>query len=248
MPPDDKTVYAVLEQLIADGPQAMAQVMTTLMNEAMKMERQAFLGASHYERSPGRRGYANGYKPKQVKTAAGTLHLQVPKTAGAEEPFYPGALTRGRRSDRAVMLAIAEMYVKGVSTRDVEAVLRKLGLERVSASQVSRATKLLDSDLDAWRKRPLGAYPYVFLDARYEKTREHGVCGDVAVLSAIGVSPEGERHVLGTSVALSEAQVHWRAFLEGLTVFTVPPAHWTRLRTSNPIERALQQEIKRRTC
>jgi putative transposase len=123
----DTAITAVMEQLMAEGPQAMAQVMTTLMNLAMRMEREQFLGAGHYERSLGRRGYANGTKPKKIGTPAGTLTLDVPKTADTPKPFFPQSLERGRRSCRAVMLAAAEMYVKGVSTRAVEKVLAEFG-------------------------------------------------------------------------------------------------------------------------
>ncbi len=212
----DTTMAAVLEQLTAEGPQAMAQVMTTLMNLAMRLEREQYLGASHYERSSGRRGYANGVKPKKVDTAAGTLTLDVPKTAGVPEPFFPQSLERGRRSCRAVMLAAAEMYVKGVSTRAVEKVLAEFGIEGLSSTQVSRAAAMLDEELEAWRSRPLGRFRYLFLDARYEKTREQGVADDCAVLTAIGIEPSGKRRILGVYVAFSEAEAHWRAFLENL--------------------------------
>lgn len=114
------------------------------------------------------------------------------------------------------MLAVAEMYVKGVSTRDAERVMTEFGLESLSSSQVSRAAKLLDEELEAWRTRPLGRITYLILDARYEKVRQGGVVRDAAVLSAIGVGPDERRRVLGVSVALSEAEVHWRAFLESL--------------------------------
>ena len=98
-----------------------------------------------------------GTEGKRLDTPAGTVNVQVPKTAGHEdEPFYPQSLERGQRSVRAVMLAVAEMYIKGVSTRDVEAVMRELGIESLSSSQVSRAAKLLDDELEAWRRRPLG--------------------------------------------------------------------------------------------
>jgi transposase-like protein len=123
----DTAIAAAMEQLMAEGPQAMAQVMTQLMNLAMRMEREQFLGAGHYERSLGRQGYANGTKPKKIDTPLGTLSLDVPKTAGAQKPFFPQSLERGRRSCRAVMLAAAEMYVKGVSTRAVEKVLAEFG-------------------------------------------------------------------------------------------------------------------------
>jgi putative transposase len=212
----DTTLASVMEQLIAEGPQGMAQVMTTLMNLAMRLEREQYLGAGHYERSLGRRGYANGTKSKKIDTPAGTLTLDVPKTAGAQKPFFPQSLERGRRSCRAVMLAAAEMYVKGVSTRAVEKVLAEFGIEGLSSTQVSRAAALLDEELEAWRNRPLGCFRYLFLDARYEKTREHGVADDCAVLTAIGIEPTGRRRVLGVSVAFSEAEVHWRAFLESL--------------------------------
>ena len=185
----------------------------------MRIERERFLGAGHYERTPERHGYANGTRPKKIDTPAGTVTLEVPKTAGHDEPFYPSALERGRRSCRAVMLAVAEMYIKGVSTRDAEAVMSKFGLESLSSSQVSRAAKLLDEELEAWRNRPLGEIRYLLLDARYEKVREAGVVRDAAVLSAIGIGPDQRRRVLGVSArtcAISEAEVHWRVFLESL--------------------------------
>ncbi|OMJ30633.1 hypothetical protein BSZ14_17775, partial [Sphingomonas sp. Sph1(2015)] len=114
------------------------------------------------------------------------------------------------------MLAVAEMYVKGVSTRQAEAVLREFGIENLSSSQVSRAAALLDEELEAWRNRPLGEIRYLILDARYEKMRAGGVVRDAAVLSAIGIGPDERRRVLGVSVALSEAEVHWRGFLDDL--------------------------------
>jgi putative transposase len=343
------SIEALMEQLIENGTEDMASVFAGLFNLAMRIERERFLGADHYERSPERRGYGNGTKPKKIDTPAGTVKLEVPKTAGHEAPFYPQALERGRRSCRAVMLAVAEMYIKGVSTRDAEAVMRAFGLESLSSSQVSRAAALLDGELEAWRNRPLGEIRYMTLDARYEKVREGGVVRDGAVLSAIGIGPDQRRRVLGVSCALSEAEVHWRAFLEslvarglrgvryivsddhpglgaarkavlggatwqrcqfhlaqnaihhapnlaikkaigkalrqvwnardgkaaeaelhqlvaayrepapklaawletaipeGLAVFALPERHHKRMRTSNPMERAIQQEIKRRT-
>ncbi len=346
----DTAVEAVLEQLIEHGPGEIASVFVRAFELAMQIERERFLGAGHYERTPERHGYANGYKPKRIDTPAGTVNVQVPKTAGHDgEPFYPQSLERGRRSVRAVMLAVAEMYVKGVSTRDAEAVMREFGIESLSSSQVSRAARLLDEELEAWRNRPLGQVKYLILDARYEKMRHGGVVRDAAVLSAIGIGPDERRRILGVSVALSEAEVHWRGFLEslvarglrgvefivsddhsglraarravlggatwqrcqfhlarnaihhapnveirkrigaelrtvwnastlakaetalaelvasyrtsapklaawleenapeGLSVFTLPEHHRRRLRTSNPMERSVQQELKRRT-
>jgi putative transposase len=345
----DTAIEALMEQLIANGAEDMASVFSGLFDLAMRIEREQFLEAGHYERTPLRRGYANGVKPKRLDTPAGTVTVNVPKTAGHDEPFYPQSLERGRRSSRAVMLAVAEMYIKGVSTRDAEAVMKEFGIESLSSTQVSRAAKLLDDELEAWRNRPLGEIRYLIVDARYEKVRDGGVVRDAAVLSAIGIGPDERRRVLGVSCALSEAEVHWRAFLEslisrgmrgvqfvvsddhaglraarkavltgatwqrcqfhlaqnaihhapslairkrigaelrqiwnasdpnlateslrrlvesyrdkaaklaawlednvpdGLAVFTLPEAHRRRLRTSNPMERAIQQEIKRRT-
>ena len=345
----DNALEALMEQLIESGTEEMASVFAGLFNFAMRIERERFLGAGHYERTPERRGYANGTRSKKIDTPAGTVTVEDPKTAGHEEPFYPQALERGRRTCRAVMLAVAEMYIKGVSTRDVEAVMREFGLESLSSSQVSRAAKLLDEELEAWRNRPLGEIRYLLLDARYEKVRDGGVVRDAAVLSAIGIGPDQRRRVLGVSCAISEAEVHWRAFLdslvkrgmrgvafivsddhpglgaarkavlggaiwqrcqfhlaqnaihhapnltirkaigkelrrvwnardikaaeaelrqlvehyrepalkladwletaipEGLAVFSLPERHHKRMRTSNPMERAIQQEIKRRT-
>ncbi len=345
----DTAIEALMEQLMANGSEDMGAVFASLFDLAMRIERERFLGAEHYERTPLRRGYANGTKPKRLDTPAGSVIVNVPKTAGHDEPFYPQSLERGRRSTRAVMLAVAEMYVKGVSTRDAEAVMREFGIDSLSSSQVSRAAKLLDDELEAWRNRPLGEIRYLIVDARYEKVRMGGVVRDAAVLSAMGIGPDERRRVLGVSCALSEAEVHWRAFLEsllkrgmrgvrfvvsddhpglraarkavltaapwqrcqfhlarnaihhapnlairkrigpelrqvwnapnlqtaeqnlrqlveryrdkapnlaqwlednipeGLAVFTLPEGHRRRLRTSNPIERAIQQEIKRRT-
>ena len=162
----DTAVEAVLEHLIEHGPGDLGGVFARAFELAMQIERERFLGAGLYERSPDRQGYANGYKPKRIDTPAGTVTIQVPKTAGHDgEPFFPQSLERGRRSVRAVMLAVAEMYIKGVSTREVEAVMREFGIESLSSSQVSRAAALLDDELEAWRTRPLGEIKYLILDA-----------------------------------------------------------------------------------
>ena len=205
----DMAIETMMEQLIANGSEDMASVFAGLFDLAMRIERERFLGAEHYERTPLRHGYANGTKPKRLDTPAGTMTVRVPKTAGHDEPFYPQSLERGRRSTRAVMLAVAEMYVKGVSTRDAEAVMKEFGIESLSSSQVSRAAKLLDDELEAWRTRPLGEIRYLIVDARYEKVREGGVVRDAAVLSAIGIGPDERRRVLGVSCTVSEAKIHW---------------------------------------
>ena len=182
----------------------------------MKVERSMALGAGPHERTPDRRGYANGFKDKTVATRVGALALKVPQVRGEVE-FYPSALERGLRSERALKLAVAEMYVQGVSTRRVTEVLGKLcgGLE-ISSGQVSRVAQLLDEELLTWRMRPLGEVPYLVLDARYEKVRYGGAVVSCAVLIAVGLDLLGHRSVLGVSVSLSEAEVHWRDFLGSL--------------------------------
>ena len=140
---------------------------------------------------------ANGFKPKTVQTRVGALTLAVPQARGVE--FYPSALEKGLRSERALKLAVAEMYVQGVSTRKVAAVTEKLcGLE-VTTAQVSRAAQALDAELEKWRTRPIGETPYLILDARYEKVRHGGQVRSCAVLVAIGIDPEGKRSVLGVA-------------------------------------------------
>ena len=212
---DDSVVETVVQLLCESGLSHMADAMRLMLNEAMRIERSQALEAGPYQRTEKRRGYANGFKPKTLNTRVGELALQVPQVRGEVE-FYPSALERGVRSERALKCAVAEMYVQGVSTRKVTEVMRELcGLE-VSSTQVSRATKLLDEELERWRNRPLGEVPYVFLDARYEKIRHGGSVVSCAVLMAFGVSESGQRTVLGVSVSLSEAEVHWRDFFAGL--------------------------------
>ena len=133
-----------------------------------------------------------------------------------EGGFYPEALEKGQRSERALILTLAEMYIQGVSTRKVSAIVEKLCGVQISASQVSRAVALLDETLESWRNRPLGIIPYVYLDARYEKVRQNGQIRDAAILIASGVDLEGKRQILGVSVSMSEQEVHWRDFLESL--------------------------------
>ena len=170
-----------------------------------------------------RRAFANGYKSKRIDTPAWTATLSVPKTARhGDTPFYSKALQRGRRCEQAVMAAAATMHLKGVSTRDVEDVLAVMGVEGMSVTQVSNATKGLDEELERWCSRGLAETRYLILDARYEKVRIDGIVRDAAILTAIGVVPDGgdpsvgRRRVLGVSVALSEAEVHWREFIESL--------------------------------
>lgn len=208
-------INTVLQLLLDNDQNALAEGFRVMVNEAMKAERSYALNAAPYERSAERLGYANGFKPKTVATRLGSLTFQVPQVRG-DIDFYPSALERGLRSERALKLALAEMYVKGISTRKVTDVLQHMcGLE-VSSTQVSRAAAELDIVLKQWRERPLGCIRYLILDARYEKVRHNGAVLTCAVLIAIGIDDQGKRSILGVSCKLSEAEVHWREFLESL--------------------------------
>lgn len=212
--PHPSVLRSVVQALSDEGFDGMAQVMQLLLNECMKIERQQALGVGPYERGEARQGQANGFKPKTIKTRVGPLELAVPQVRGMA--FYPQALERGSRSERALRLALAEMYVQGVSTDKVTKITEQLCGCEISSSDVSRATAMLDEELEQWRTRALGSLKYLVLDARYEKVREAGCVRDCAVLVAVGVDAEGRRSVLGVSVSLSEAEVHWREFFKSL--------------------------------
>ncbi len=205
----------LLEQVASEGLEALPELIRMVINSAMHAERQKYLGVgAPYERGPQRQDHANGYKPKTVKTRAGEITFSVPQVRDGD--FYPSALEKGLRSERALTLALAEMYVQGVSTRRVSAIVERLCGIEVSSAQVSRAAAQIDEVLQGWRNRPLGECPYLILDARYEKIRQDGQVRDAAVLIAIAVTRSGHRKLLGVSVSLSEHEVHWRTFLQSL--------------------------------
>lgn len=205
----------ILEHLFSDGVRDLKPVIEILLNEVMKIERQEALKAAPYERNPERAGYANGFKERDYASRMGTLKIQIPQVRGLS--FYPRCLEKGERCEKALKLAIAEMYVQGVSTRNVLAITEELCGFEISSTQVSRCAKLLDEELQKFRERPLSArYAYVYFDAIYEKVRyDHSVI-DMATLIAVGISEDGKREILGISSRLSEAEVHWRAFFEDL--------------------------------
>jgi putative transposase len=204
----------LLQQVSEQGLEIVPELLRTIINAAMQGERQQYLQAAPYQHSEERQGHANGYKPKTVHTRVGNITFAIPQVR--EGGFYPEALEKGLRSERAFLLALAEMYVQGVSTRKVKAITEQLCGVSMSSTQVSHAAALLDDELEKWRNRPLGEYPYLFMDAYYERVREDGQVRNLAVLSAVGVNPAGKREILGVSVSLSEHEVHWRTFLESL--------------------------------
>jgi transposase-like protein len=204
----------LLEQVAELGLESLPELLRIVINAAMAAEREKHWGARRYERSGERQGHANGYKAKTVVTRIGKVAFDVPQVR--EGGFYPQALEKGLRSERALTLTLAEMYVQGVSTRKVAAITERLCGHEVSSMQVSRAAAQMDEVLEAWRTRPLEQIVYLYLDARYEKVRQDGRVADAAVLVAAGVDKAGRRQLLGVSVALSEQEVHWRTFLQSL--------------------------------
>ena len=137
------------EILSEQGFDGLGSALEVLLNELMVIEREQYLGAAAYERSEGRRSYANGFKPKRMRTRVGELALQVPQTRDSQ--FYPSVLEKGMRCERALQLVLAEAYVQGVSTRKMAKVTEELCGLNLSSMQVSRAAKLLDEELDHWR-------------------------------------------------------------------------------------------------
>ena len=204
----------LLEQVQEQGLDVLPELIRIVLNAAMQAERSEHLQAAPYQHSEERRGYANGYKPKTLRTRVGDITFAVPQVR--EGGFYPQVLEKGLRSERALTLALAEMYVQGVSTRKVKAITEQLCGVSVSSSTVSQAAAQLDSELEKWRERPLDEYPFLFLDAYYEQVREDGQVRNLAILVAVGVNSSGKREILGVSVSLSEHEVHWRTFLESL--------------------------------
>ncbi len=212
---DTDLLNQVLQLVSENGSESLLECFRLLLNEAMRHERTKALEAQPYERTDARQGYSNGFKPKTLLTRMGTVDLQIPQVRDGVA-FYPKALGKGLRSEQALKLALAEMYVQGVSTRKVSAIVEDLCGCSVSSTQVSDCAKELDSQIQQWRNRRLGPTPYLVLDARYEKVRRDGQVLDCAVLIAMGVDTQGKRSILGVSAALSEAEVHWRAFLKDL--------------------------------
>lgn len=213
--PDSTLIEHVTEVLSTHEPDSVARALAIVLNAAMQVERHQALQAAPYERTETRQGYANGYKDKTISSRVGKITLKVPQVRGDLE-FYPASIEKGIRSERALKLAMAEMYVNGVSTRRVSEVVEALCGTQVSATQVSRAAELLDEEIETWRNRPLGPMEYLILDATYENVRMGHTVVCAAILTAVGITPEGQRRFLGVSVSVSEAEIHWREFLQSL--------------------------------
>ena len=193
---------------LRDGVRLLAQ-------ELMDAEATQLAGAGLHERSENRLTYRNGYREREWDTRVGTVDLQIPKLR--QGAYFPSLLEPRRRHERALLAVVQEAYVHGVSTRAVDSLAEALGLKGISKDQVSRICKELDGQVTAFRTRPLDCeYPYLMLDATFEKVRENGRVISMAVLIATGVKATGEREVVGVDVGPAEDLEFWKAFLRQL--------------------------------
>ena len=163
----DTLVEQIIKGIIGQGEDGLKPVLELLFNTAMKCEREQFLGAASHERSSERKGYANGYKPKEFQTRMGALDLEIPQVRGLG--FYPQSIEKGCRSEKALKVAIAQMYLEGVSTRKVQDITEKLCGYEISSTQVSRVTKELDEEFNRFRERPIGEICYLIIDSGTKK-------------------------------------------------------------------------------
>lgn len=198
-----------------EGGDFLQEAVRQFVQALMEAEVGAQIGAGRYERSDERTTQRNGYRNRPWDTRAGTLELAIPKLR--QGSYFPSFLEPRRRAEQALVAVVAEAYVQGVSTRKVEALVQSLGIAGISKSEVSRLCASLDGQTKAFRERRLdAAYPYLWLDARYEHVREDGRVQSMAVVVAYGVRADGIRDVLGVDVGASEDAPLWRAFLQDL--------------------------------
>src|SRR5918911_4893114 len=191
--------------VLREGVRVLAQAV-------MDAQVTAKLGAEPFERTPERTGYRNGYRERRWDTRVGTIELRIPKVTPGT--FLPTLLEPRRRAERALVAVVQEAYVHGVSTRKVDDLVKALGMEGISKSQVSRLCQELDAEVARFRARPLvGPYPSVWLDATFVKVRDGGRVVSMAVVVAIGVNGDGQREVLGLDVGPSEDGAFWHQFL-----------------------------------
>ena len=208
-----------VQQLFRE-PGRLLEVLEVICQAAMAQEVSTHLGAKTHERSVDRRGHRNGHKPRSLKTRVGQLQLSVPQVRDCERgPYHPSLFARWERSERALLVACGEMYFQGVSTRKVQDVLERMceGIE-LSAMTVSRVAAEIDEKLAGFRTRRLDghAYPYLKVDARYEKVRVEGKVISQAVLVAMGFTHEGKREILDWRLADSESESSWSTMFREL--------------------------------
>jgi len=221
---DEGYLAAIQERMDGDVLKAMVEVM---VQEVMEEEIARHLGAERHERTTGRKGHRNGYKPRSLKTRVGELSLAVPQARGAE-PYSPLLFAKWQRSERALLVACAEMYFMGVSTRKVKHVLEKMGGFELSASTVSCVAQELDDKLTEFRQRRLDdhTWPYLTVDATYVKVRKKGRVVNQAVLVVAGVNDDGRREILTWRLADVESEDTWTEVFRELKQRGVQGVQW----------------------
>ena len=204
-----------VKALLAEDEEFLRALVRTALQEVLETEMTETVGAEKGERTAGRLGYRSGHYGRTLITRVGKLELRVPQDRAGR--FSTELFERYQRSERALVAALAEMYVQGVSTRKVKAITEELCGHSFSASSISAINRRLDESLAQFADRPLAeAFPYLILDARYERVREAGVITSQAVLIAIGIDWDGRRQVLAVELANRESRSSWRDFLLGL--------------------------------
>lgn len=220
----------------------LREMTTRFLQNILEEEFVEHIGASRYQRSQERTGYRNGSYERQLKTRVGAIELTVPRDR--DGLFRTELFDRYQRSEKALVLALAEMYFRGVSTRKVTQIVEELCGHGVSKSQVSELSKLLDQDLREWRDRPLsGICEYLMVDAIYQKVREGGRVNSVATFVAVGIDRSGHREVLGCHVATSEHQVEWTGFLRSLKSRGLNTPHMVISDDHDGLRTAIQREL-----
>jgi putative transposase len=214
---DNGTSFPLQGQGRGEAPEDLLRTMLNqLVQEAVQREFDRFIGAGPFERSGERRGWRNGSKPRRFPTRVGTLELRIPKDRAGR--FQPTLFERYERSEKALVASLVEMYVRGVSTRKVSRIVERLCGHAISASAVSALVKSLDEEVRAWRARPLSekSYPYLVVDAHYEKVRREGRVMSTAVLWVVGIGEDGYREHLGLWTGNAESRETWGRVFEDL--------------------------------
>jgi putative transposase len=211
-----KVSEQLAQEILLDDPDFLREIVERVLQEMLEVEMTEHVGAAPYERSVTRTGHRNGYKPRTLRTRVGTLNLLVPQDR--EGTFSTRLFSRYQRNEKALCLALMEIYVEGVSTRKVKEVTEELCGTSFSKSLVSSLAGSLDSELEAWRDRRLEAraYPYVFVDARYEKVRVDHKVVNQGVLVLSGVRDDGFRELLGVGIADTESEATYQEFFRSL--------------------------------
>jgi putative transposase len=204
------------QALLLDDPDFLRGIVERALQAILEEQMTAHLGAARYERGEGRTGHRNGYKPRVLTTRVGTIELRVPQDR--DGTFSTDLFARYQRSEQALVTTLMEMYVQGVSTRNVAVITEALCGTSISKSQVSSLVGRLDPELKAWRERPLtaAAYPYLVVDARYEHARVDGRVVSLGVLIVAGVRDDGRREVLAVEEADTESEATYHDLFKRL--------------------------------